>query len=180
MRWLMLAAVLMVGGCASTDVGPTPAELKAQWDAQNVFPQNYKGDLLAFLRTYLNDPTHMRGAAVSPPQLKRVGPGDRYVACVRYNARDSDGKYAGVKDGAATYVSGKLDRFLDGPQDVQRLLQGRGLRAVSRTGKAARASARKSCAHERAPRQSRAPPGLARRQQVQTKRPKVASGVEVT
>ena len=70
MRWLLLAAVLMLGGCASTDVGPTPAELKARWDAQNVFPQNYKTDLMAFLRTYLNDPSHVRGAAVSLPQLK--------------------------------------------------------------------------------------------------------------
>jgi hypothetical protein len=123
MRWLMLAAVLMVGGCASTEVGPTPAELQAQWNAQNVFPQNYKSDLMAFLRTYLNDPTHIRGAAVSLPQLKRVGPGDRYVACVRYNAR-VDGKYAGQKEGAATYVSGKLDRFLDGPREVQEFCKG--------------------------------------------------------
>ena len=90
MRWLALAAVLLVGGCA-TDVGPSPAELKAQWDAQNVFPQNYKADLMAFLRTYLNDPTHIRGAAVSQPQRKKVGPGERYVACVRYNARNTDG-----------------------------------------------------------------------------------------
>ena len=72
--------------------------------------------MLAFLRTYLNDPTHIRAASVSQPQLKTVGPGERYVACVRYNARQSDGKYAGSKDGAAVYVAGKLDRFLDGKQ----------------------------------------------------------------
>ena len=115
MRWLMIAAMLLLGGCAH-DVGPSEAELKAQWEAQNVPPQNYKQDLLAFLRTYLNDPTHIRDAAVSPPVLKPFGPGDRYIACVRYNARNSDGKYAGDKFGAATFVSGKLDRFLDGPQ----------------------------------------------------------------
>jgi len=119
MRWLALVAVLVVGGC-TTDVGLSPAEIKAQWDAQNVFPQNYKTDLMAFLRTYLNDPTHIHGATVSQPQLKQVGPGDRYVACVRYNAR-VDGKYAGSKDGAATYVSAKLDRYLDGPKEVKEL-----------------------------------------------------------
>lgn len=119
MRWLALTAVLMVGGCA-TEVGPTPAELKAQWEAQNVFPQNYKADLMAYMRTYLNDPTHVRGAAVSQPQLKTVGPGERYVACVRFDAR-VDGKYAGSKDGAATYVSGKLDRYLDAPIEVREL-----------------------------------------------------------
>jgi hypothetical protein len=119
MRWLALVAVLMAGGCA-TDVGPSPAELKAQWEAQNVFPQNYKADLMAYIRTYLNDPTHIRATAVSQPQLKTMGPDDRkrYVACVRYNAR-VDGKYAGSKDGAAIYVSGKLDRFLDAPLEVR-------------------------------------------------------------
>ena len=75
---------------------------------------------MAFMRTYLNDPTHVRGAAVSQPQLKPIGPGERYVACVRYNAR-LDGKYAGSKDGAATYVSGKLDRFLDTPIEVREM-----------------------------------------------------------
>ena len=97
-------------------MGPSQAELRAQWDAQNSLPQNYKQDMMAFLRTYLNDPSHIRDAAVSPPMLKTVGPGQRYVACLRYNARDNRRKYMGVKTGAAVYVSGKLDRFLDGKQ----------------------------------------------------------------
>ena len=117
MRWLALLAVVLVGGC-TTAIGPSEAELSAQWEQQNVFPQNYKNDLMAFLRTYLNDPTHIHGAAVSQPQRKNVGPGERYVTCVRYNARKSDGKYAGSKDGIAVYVSGKLDRFFDTPKEV--------------------------------------------------------------
>ena len=120
MRWLVLLAVLLVGGC-ETEVGPSQAELKAQWEQQNVFPQNYKADLMAFLHTYLNDPTHIRGATVSQPQRNNVGPGERYVACVRYNARKSDGQYAGSKDGVAIYVSGKLDRFFDGRMEVKEL-----------------------------------------------------------
>ena len=110
----------MLGGCAS-DIGPSPAELKAQWDAQNVYPQTYKNDLLAFLRTYLNDPTHVRGAMLSQPVLKEVGSGQRYVACLRYNARDMEGKYMGLKDGAAVYVSAKLDRFIDKPIAVKEI-----------------------------------------------------------
>jgi hypothetical protein len=115
MWFLALLALFVLGGC-STDTGPSQAELRAQWEAQNVVPQSYKQDLLAFLRTYLNDPTHIHGAGVSQPQRKAVGPGERYVACVRYNARKSDGKYAGSKEGAAVYVAGKLDRFLDGKE----------------------------------------------------------------
>lgn len=121
-QWALLAALATgaLGGCA-TEVGPTSSELKARWDAENVYPQGYRQDLLAFLRTYLNDPSHIRDAAVSQPQLKYIGPGDRYVACVRYNARNTDGKYQGSKEGAAAYVSGKLDRFFDTPKDVREL-----------------------------------------------------------
>jgi len=114
------SAAVALGGCAS-DIGPSASELKARWDAENIYPQGYRQDLLAFLRTYVNDPSQIRGAAVSQPQLKYVGPGDRYVACVRYNSRNSDGKYAGSKDGAAVYVAGKLDRFFDTPKDVREL-----------------------------------------------------------
>jgi hypothetical protein len=114
------SAAVALGGCAS-DIGPSASELKARWDAENIYPQGYRQDLLAFLRTYVNDPSQIRGAAVSQPQLKYVGPGDRYVACVRYNSRNSDWKYSGSKDGAAVYVAGKLDRFFDTPKDVREL-----------------------------------------------------------
>lgn len=118
--FVVLAAAAALGGCA-TEIGPSASELKARWDAENVYPQRYRQDLLALLRTYLNDPAQIRGAAVSQPQLKFIGPGDRYVACVRYTARDTQGKYQGSKDSAAIYVAGKLDRFLDMPKDVREL-----------------------------------------------------------
>ena len=118
---LMAGSVAVaLGGCA-TETGPSASELKARWDAENVYPQGYRQDLLAFLRTYLNDPSHVRSASVSQPQLKYIGSGDRYVACVRYNARNSDGKYVGSKDGAAIYVAGRLDRFIDTSKDVREL-----------------------------------------------------------
>jgi hypothetical protein len=117
---MAVSAAVALGGCA-TETGPSASELKARWDAENVYPQSYRQDLLAFLRTYLNDPSHVRSASVSQPQLKYIGPGDRYVACVRYDARNSDGKYVGSKDGAAIYVVGKLDRFLDTAKDVREL-----------------------------------------------------------
>ncbi len=118
---LAIAAVatlgFALGGCASDDVGPSKAELKARWDAQNVYPQGYRQDLLAFLRTYLNEPSGVRAASVSAPVLKEAGPGERYMTCVRYSER-KDGGYAAPKDGVAVYVSGKLDRFFDVPKEV--------------------------------------------------------------
>jgi hypothetical protein len=122
MRWLALATVLALGGATggcATDGEPSPAELKARWEAQNVYPQNYKTDLLAFFRTYLNDPEHVRSAQVSQPVRKTIGPGERFVACVRYRARGAGGQYGPAKDGVATYVSGKLDRFFDSEAQVK-------------------------------------------------------------
>ena len=120
MRWLALFAALACAGC-TTDVGPSPAELKANWEAQNVVPQGYKQDLLAYMRTYLNDPSGIRGAGVTQPALKDFGAGQRYMVCVRFNARKSDGKYSGSKEGVAVFVAGKLDRFFDVPLEVRDL-----------------------------------------------------------
>ena len=108
----LLPMAVALAAC-TTELGPTQAELRANWDAQNVFPQNYKTDLLAFLRTYLNNPAGIRAASVSAPVLKKVGPGERYVVCVTYNARDTFGKYTGPKEAMAVFVSGKLDRFAE-------------------------------------------------------------------
>ena len=120
MRLVALLVAALLAGC-TTNLEPSASDLKARWDAENVYPQRYRQDVLAFLRTYLNDPSHVRGAGISQPQLKYIGPGDRYVSCVRYDASNTDGKYLGSKDGAATYVGGKLDRFLDTPRDVREL-----------------------------------------------------------
>ena len=121
LRSVGVGAALLVAACASDDVGPSPAELRARWDAQNIAPQNYKNDLLAFLRTYLNEPVGVRNAQASKPLLKKVGPGDRYIVCVRFRERKSGITYAPPKDGAATFVSGRLDRFIDTPTEVAAL-----------------------------------------------------------
>jgi hypothetical protein len=119
-----LVGALALAGCASQDLGPSSAELTAQWESQNILPKDYKNDLLAFLRTYLNDPTHVRNAGVAEPTRKAVPGGERYVVCLRYNARDTDGKYTGTKEGAAVYVSAKLDRFIDVKRDAHDLCKG--------------------------------------------------------
>ena len=123
MRWmpgLILLGALALGGC-STDIGPSPSELRAGWEAQNVYPKDFKTDLLAYLRTYLNDPTQVHSAGVAQPMLKDAGPGQRYVVCLRYNARDNTGVYMGMKTGAAVYVSARLDNFIDQPKAVKDL-----------------------------------------------------------
>ena len=41
---------------------------------------------------------------------------ERYIVCVRYNAKDRDGRYTGVKQGTAIYANGRFDTFREQPQ----------------------------------------------------------------
>ena len=109
LRLLRCTTLLLAAGLAACAGAGQPNPFE-----RNVPPSDYKADILAFLRTYLNDPTNVRQASVAPPSLQRVGREERYVACVRFNARKSDGRYAGLIDTAAVFsTSGRLDRFLD-------------------------------------------------------------------
>jgi hypothetical protein len=86
--------------------------------AANAYPAAYKSDLLAFLRTYLNDPTHVRDASIAGPVLKPIGRTNRYVVCVRYNARKANGEYGGPKDSAAVYIGGKFNQLVEAKGEV--------------------------------------------------------------
>jgi hypothetical protein len=101
-----------LGGCAGSSGYLSEVQRKAE-EAKNVVPENYKSDLLAFMRAYLNDPENVRSAALSQPQKIELGETDRYVACLRFNAKNSAGKYAGTKDSLAIFVSGKFDRLIE-------------------------------------------------------------------
>jgi hypothetical protein len=81
-------------------------------------PISYRSDITAFMRTYLNDPTQIRDAAVSEPALKDFDNASRYVACVRYNARKSNGQYAGAKDSLVLFRYGRLDRMVDNAREA--------------------------------------------------------------
>jgi hypothetical protein len=111
--WLFLLVGIAAGGCAER------YELELQQktlQAQNIAPQNYKPDLLAFMRTYLNNPDNLRNAAISEPQKLEVSgilETERYAACLRYNAKDNTGRYTGLRDHLAVFVSGKFDRLIE-------------------------------------------------------------------
>jgi hypothetical protein len=65
------------------------------------------------MRTYLNDPTKVRDASIAEPTMKPLGSHNQYVVCVRYNARNADGRYMGSKDGMALFDDGRFDRMID-------------------------------------------------------------------
>ncbi|MGV3635746.1 MAG: hypothetical protein ACO1NY_15465 [Pseudorhodoplanes sp.] len=85
----------------------------------NTPPTNYKADILAYLRTYLNNPTGVRGAYIGEPELRAI-PGSsaqRYMVCLRFNAKDSTGKYEGSRDRLVAFLSGRLDTLVPARKD---------------------------------------------------------------
>lgn len=79
----------------------------------NVLPTGYRQAVLEGLKVELRDPTGVRNASISKPFLRNMGVAERYVVCVRFNARTSSGGYAGIRDVMAVYVGGRLHSFMD-------------------------------------------------------------------
>ncbi|MBI5318452.1 hypothetical protein [Bradyrhizobium sp.] len=82
------------------------------------YPNNYKSEVLAFMRTYLNNPVGVREAMMAEPVQRTIGGRLRYVSCLRYAARESDGRYRDPRERAVVYVDARLDRVLENSGDA--------------------------------------------------------------
>jgi hypothetical protein len=82
------------------------------------YPGNYKSEVLAFMKTYLNNPVGVREAAMAEPAQRTVGGRLRYVTCLRYAVRESDGSYREPRERAVVYVDARLDRLMENPGDA--------------------------------------------------------------
>ena len=82
-------------------------------DTPQSFPSNYRAELLAFLRTYLNNPVGVRDAQMADPVMRDINGRMRYVSCLRYSARESDGSYREPRERAVLFVNGRLDRMIE-------------------------------------------------------------------
>jgi hypothetical protein len=87
-------------------------------DPPQSFPGNYRAELLAFMRTYLNNPVGVRDAQMAEPVMRDVNGKMRYVSCLRYSARESDGSYREPRERAVLFVSGRLDRMIEKPGEL--------------------------------------------------------------
>ncbi len=111
---LLLALALTLGGCAGIEAMKEAERSDAE---ANIVPANYRSEIVALMRTYLNDPTNVRGAFVTEPVIKPVGGGlNRYSSCLRYNAKKTGGQYAGSRDNVVIFSRGKLERLIDREQ----------------------------------------------------------------
>jgi hypothetical protein len=109
MRWVIFAVPLLIAGCSSD----WTRDRDASAQVHSVYPQNYKSEIIALMRTYLNDPTGVRDAFVSEPSQRTIDGITRFTSCVRYNAKKGGGQYAGNKDSMVLFRGGRLDRIAD-------------------------------------------------------------------
>src|SRR6266550_1643377 len=115
------AAILMLPialtACAGGDEGRSIAYTDDRGVANQPYPNNYRAELLAFMKTYLNNPVGVHNAAMAEPVQRTVGGRLRYVSCLRFAPRESDGSYREVRERAILYVDGRLDHVVDNASD---------------------------------------------------------------
>jgi hypothetical protein len=115
-RWrpiLVLAAAAATTAVLTGCAGLGSQRREAREARMNVFPDNYRSDLLGALHAYVIDPTNIRDAFLSDPAIRQIGTQNRYTACVRFNAKNGDGRYVGSRDVMAIFVNGRFDQFID-------------------------------------------------------------------
>lgn len=116
------AAILLLpialAACAGSDDGRSLSFTDDRGVANQPYPDNYRAELLAFMKTYLNNPVGVHDALVAEPVQRTVGGRLRYVTCLRFTPRESDGSYRGSRERAILYVNGRLDRMVESASDI--------------------------------------------------------------
>lgn len=114
-RIVALLAALGLGACAGPSGNVSFVESAS---GAQPFPTAYRTDVIAFMRTYLNDPVGVRGAVLAEPVQRTVGGNMRYIACVRYSAKDFNGRYTPVQERGIAFVDGRLERVVDNSAEL--------------------------------------------------------------
>jgi hypothetical protein len=113
----ILLLPILLGACAGGDDGRTAA-FDIGGDGSQPYPDNYRGEVLAFMRTYLNNPAGIHDAGMAEPVQRTVGGRVRYVSCLRFTPRESDGSYRETRERGILFVGGRLDRVIENARDV--------------------------------------------------------------
>ena len=112
-RAAILLLPVALAACAGGDEGRSITYTDDRGVANQPYPDNYRAELLAFMRTYLNNPAGVRDAALAEPVQRTIGGRLRYVTCLRFTPRESDGSYRELRERAVLYVDGRLDRIIE-------------------------------------------------------------------
>jgi hypothetical protein len=114
----ILLLPIVLAACAGSDDSRSITYTDDRGVANQPYPDNYRAELLAFMKTYLNNPAGVHDAALAEPVQRIVGGRLRYVACLRFTPRESDGSYRELRERAILYVNARLDRLVENASDV--------------------------------------------------------------
>jgi len=114
----ILLLPVALAACAGSDSGRSISFTDDRGVANQPFPNNYHAELLAFMRTYLNNPVGVHDGAMAEPVQRTVGGRLRYVSCLRFTPRESDGSYRDLRERAIVYVDGRLDHVIENAGEV--------------------------------------------------------------
>ena len=107
-----LLSVLAVGLIGCSGSGSKQPE-----ENPNVFPADYKNEILLTMTNTLEDPTNIRDAFISEPVLRQAGKEERYVICVRSDSRNANKHYTGSKDRIGYFYAGHLTQLVDATKE---------------------------------------------------------------
>ena len=109
---------IALAACAGSDDNRPISFMGSGSSAVQPFPNNYRTELLSFMRTYLNNPVGVHDAVMAEPVQRDVNGKMRFVSCLRFAARESDGSYREPQERAILFVNGRLDRMIDKPGEI--------------------------------------------------------------
>ena len=109
---LILALPLALAACFGSG-GDRPGLDGTQAGGPQPFPDNFRSDTLALMRTYLNNPVGVREASMADPVQREVGGRQFYVSCLHFTPRETDGSYKAMRERAVIFVNGRADRVVD-------------------------------------------------------------------
>lgn len=107
-----LLSVLAVGLTGCSGSGSKQPE-----ENPNVFPADYKNEILLTMTSTLDDPTNVRGAFISEPVLRQAGKEERYVVCVRSDSRNANKHHTGSTDRIGYFYAGHLNQLIDATKE---------------------------------------------------------------
>ena len=115
---MMMLLPIALAACAGSDDGRSISYSSDRNGTNQPLPTNYRPQLLAFMKTYLNDPVGVHDAVMAEPTERTVGGLQRYVSCLRFTPRESDGSYRGSRERAIVYVDGRLDHVVENAGEI--------------------------------------------------------------
>jgi hypothetical protein len=117
-RVAMLLLPVVLTACAADGDGRSFNYTGERGGADQPYPANYRAELLAFMKAYVTNPVGVHDAAMAEPVQRTVNGRVRYVSCLRFTPRESDGSYRDVRERAVLYIDGRLDRVVENAGEI--------------------------------------------------------------